>query len=284
MRKISYRTVLLSSIGLLFPMIGAWATDCTPVPDCASLGYTKSESDCSGTTSIKCPFDTSKVFCQKQTTTSTYPCSSGNYITVSNPSAFRNDCSTSQFITIVNSSQFICQATHSTPTQLGSGVKYSSSLGNATLGNATTICNSAYSYAKQTLVAGCCDASGKTTALFPSVRALTPTITTYKVGDTYMKDGIAMGTVVQVDSTGQHGTVAISRGKAASSSEATATCNSLSAGGLLWSLAKCEHYCQLLLSGDGFSTDCGYCSCVGTSDFCYHGTKTNLAVACSAPF
>ena len=107
MRKISYRTVLLSSIGLLFPMIGAWATDCTPVPDCVSLGYTKSASDCSGVTSIKCPFDTSKVFCQKKTTTpTTYPCSSENYITVSSPSAFRNACD-SQFITIVNSSQFI---------------------------------------------------------------------------------------------------------------------------------------------------------------------------------
>lgn len=32
----------------------------------------------------------------------------------------------------------------------------------------------------------------------------TPT-TTYKVGDTYVKDGVALGTVVSVDSTGQHG-------------------------------------------------------------------------------
>ncbi len=281
MRKISYKTVLLSSIGLLFPQMGVWATDCTPVPDCASLGYTKSASDCSGVTSIKCPFDTSKVFCQKKTTIpTTYPCSSGNYITVSSPSAFRNECN-SQFITIVNSSQFICQATHSTPIRLGSSVKYSSSLGDA-----TTICNSAYSYARQTLIVGCCDARGNTISLFPAVRPSTPTTTTYKVGDTYVKDGIAMGTVVQVDSTGQHGTVAISRGKAASSSEANATCNNTSAGGLLWGLAKCKHYCQLTKGGlgNGFTADCGYCSCVGTSDFCYSSTRNNLAVACSAPF
>lgn len=35
---------------------------CTPTPDCASIGYNKSASECpSG--SLKCPWDTSKVFC-----------------------------------------------------------------------------------------------------------------------------------------------------------------------------------------------------------------------------
>lgn len=41
----------------------------------------------------------------------------------------------------------------------------------------------------------------------------TPT-TTYKVGDTYVKDGVAVGTIVKVDSTGQHGTVAFTGGTA----------------------------------------------------------------------
>lgn len=37
--------------------------------DCAGLGYTKSASDCSGVDAIRCPFDTSKYFCVKQTAT-----------------------------------------------------------------------------------------------------------------------------------------------------------------------------------------------------------------------
>ena len=100
-----------------------------------------------------------------------------------------------------------------------------------------------------------------------------------------MKDGVALGKVVEVDSTGKHGTVAISRGKAASSSEANTTCNNTSAGGLLWSLAKCEHYCRLRLGGEGFSANCsGYCSCVGANSYCYSGTRNDLAVVCEAPF
>ena len=34
--------------------------ECTPAPDCASIGYT--ETSCEGA-SLKCPFDTSKLFC-----------------------------------------------------------------------------------------------------------------------------------------------------------------------------------------------------------------------------
>ena len=36
---------------------------CTPAPDCASLGYTKTSADCKGQIMVKCPSDTSKVFC-----------------------------------------------------------------------------------------------------------------------------------------------------------------------------------------------------------------------------
>lgn len=40
------------------------ATDCTPTPDCATLGYTKTESECTGANLVlKCPFDDSKVAC-----------------------------------------------------------------------------------------------------------------------------------------------------------------------------------------------------------------------------
>ncbi len=37
---------------------------CTPAPDCASLGYTKTSADCEGKIAVKCPTDTSKVFCK----------------------------------------------------------------------------------------------------------------------------------------------------------------------------------------------------------------------------
>ena len=36
---------------------------CTPAPDCASLGYNMTAADCEGQIMVKCPTDTSKVFC-----------------------------------------------------------------------------------------------------------------------------------------------------------------------------------------------------------------------------
>ena len=40
---------------------------CTPAPDCASLGYKMTAADCTGQITVKCPTDTSKVFCKKVT-------------------------------------------------------------------------------------------------------------------------------------------------------------------------------------------------------------------------
>lgn len=39
------------------------AQDCVP-NDCEAMGYTKTAASCAGVDFIKCPFDTSKVFCQ----------------------------------------------------------------------------------------------------------------------------------------------------------------------------------------------------------------------------
>lgn len=112
----------------------------------------------------------------------------------------------------------------------------------------------------------------------------TPT-TTYKVGDTYVKDGVALGTVVSVDSTGQHGKLAISRGSTTSTSEASTLCNGMTAGGAIWGLASCPHACQITPGGTFYTSDCGYCSCVGTSDYCYSGSSSgSKGVVCSAPF
>ena len=112
----------------------------------------------------------------------------------------------------------------------------------------------------------------------------TPT-TTYKVGDTYVKDGVALGTVVSVDSTGQHGKLAISRGSTTSTSEASTLCNGMTAGGAIWGLASCPHACQITPGGTFYTSDCGYCSCVGTSDYCYSGSSSgSKGVVCEAPF
>ena len=49
--------------------------ECTPAPDCASIGYT--ETSCE-TTSLKCPFDTSKLKCLPCDSTFRYTCSGDN--------------------------------------------------------------------------------------------------------------------------------------------------------------------------------------------------------------
>ena len=55
--------ILLTALGLIFSSANSFATECTPAPDCASLGYSKTATDCEGLVSIKCPFDTSKMAC-----------------------------------------------------------------------------------------------------------------------------------------------------------------------------------------------------------------------------
>ena len=53
--------------GLTLVTSGAQALECTPTPDCGSLGYTKTEADCQGADVVlKCPTDTSKISCWTQ--------------------------------------------------------------------------------------------------------------------------------------------------------------------------------------------------------------------------
>lgn len=42
---------------------GVAMADCTPSPDCGTLGYNKSASGCNGAPYVRCPFDTTKVVC-----------------------------------------------------------------------------------------------------------------------------------------------------------------------------------------------------------------------------
>ena len=60
------KTSLLIGTALLFSAHAVTAAEnytCATPPTCASLGYDQSASDCAGRKMIKCPFDTSKVFC-----------------------------------------------------------------------------------------------------------------------------------------------------------------------------------------------------------------------------
>ena len=59
--------LLMSAAGLLLAGSGTAYSACTPVLDCASLGYKYSSLECSGS-GVACPFDTSKYFCAEPCT------------------------------------------------------------------------------------------------------------------------------------------------------------------------------------------------------------------------
>lgn len=60
MRKI----FLIAALIMLSSPVMA-AIDCSTTPSCDELGYVYSASDCNGLSPVKCPFDTSKLFCNK---------------------------------------------------------------------------------------------------------------------------------------------------------------------------------------------------------------------------
>lgn len=115
------------------------------------------------------------------------------------------------------------------------------------------------------------------------------TPTSYKIGDTYSVNGVAMGKVVEVDSTGQHGVLAISGGTA-TASQASTNCSSKTAGGLNWGMATGRHACKII--GDTSVGSCDVTSSSGNG-YCFNGsintsnkcTETSLkAYVCEAPF
>ena len=71
---LAYQLTAMTIIGLFsFNAYG----ECTPTPDCASIGYT--ETSCE-TISLKCPFDPTKLYC--------FPCDSAYQYTCSNPNEY----------------------------------------------------------------------------------------------------------------------------------------------------------------------------------------------------
>ena len=63
-------------IGLVIGLVPVSAFgECVPVPDCASIGYT--ETSCEGD-SLKCPFDTTKLYCPPCDSSFRYTCTGDN--------------------------------------------------------------------------------------------------------------------------------------------------------------------------------------------------------------
>ena len=69
MRKENKKYLGVSLSALAFSLsygLTANAQTCVTPPSCETLGYTDSADKCDGDAMIKCPFDTSKVFCRKK--------------------------------------------------------------------------------------------------------------------------------------------------------------------------------------------------------------------------
>ena len=66
MKTLSKKMLLLSLLGLVWVSENSFAA-CQTAPDCATLGYTQSTTDCDTEFPIlKCPFDTNKAVCRKK--------------------------------------------------------------------------------------------------------------------------------------------------------------------------------------------------------------------------
>lgn len=75
MRKLNhYRMLLISGVclfGLSSPITAS--AQCVTPPTCSELGYTKTASECSGHTFLKCPFNTTVGYCDLGTGTTPIP-------------------------------------------------------------------------------------------------------------------------------------------------------------------------------------------------------------------
>lgn len=60
MKKINITLMLFLTTGFLF---GTVSTSAAAVPSCSELGYTKTSTECTGLPIVKCPTDTSQIFC-----------------------------------------------------------------------------------------------------------------------------------------------------------------------------------------------------------------------------
>ena len=66
----AFRLALSCSIimpGLVWTVFDARAQTCAQAPSCSQLGYTKAVAECTGKTTLLCPFDSKQAFCQDET-------------------------------------------------------------------------------------------------------------------------------------------------------------------------------------------------------------------------
>ena len=67
------KNLILASVcfsAMLLNIQNVQAQTCVTPPSCYSLGYTKTVSQCSGKAMLKCPLDTSMVFCDNSSSSS----------------------------------------------------------------------------------------------------------------------------------------------------------------------------------------------------------------------
>ena len=317
--------LLLTTAFSAFP---ANAQTCAVPPTCESLGYDKSADECSGLAQLKCPFDQSKYFCTayrnagegEPIAVGDIAYSDGTYSAVPIPTKIPVG------VVYSTSGQIVALSPYKTNVNPGSGLSATACQSFTTNGkngwtnptleelqsvyanrskvettlatlSATPLGTEKYiydvsSYCPDYLVFDNCSNG----AVLRCVNTLakiagdtTPT-TTYKVGDTYVKDGVAVGTIVKVDSTGQHGTVAFTGGTA-SATEANTICNGKSVAGLNWTLATASSACKLLKGNSAIdecavhtSSGSGWCqSETSLYNFCGDLTRAGSFV-CEAPF
>ena len=107
MRKINYYRMLLGGISLL-GLANAVQAQCVTPPTCSELGYTKTASECSGHTFLKCPFDMSVGYCDLGTSSS----NSGNTTTVTCPTGYLTFAELYPFCNETNTMKMIQHSTN----------------------------------------------------------------------------------------------------------------------------------------------------------------------------
>ena len=305
-----------------FSAFSANAQTCAVPPTCESLGYDKSADECVDKAVLKCPFDENKIFCSNGiadgVAAEDYSGGSGP-----NGSYLVGDilkCKGTPIGYVIEVNNDGSAGRISSLDYENDGEAYGKAGGIAYCKTKTS-CNLTWELTrnKQELANICtakgvsinhtwlqsesnmyftsssCGLSsstvtGKTeifcTASFVSDKSSGGEITTtYNVGDTYVKDGVALGTIVSVDSTGQHGVLALSKGSASNKTEASALCNDMTIGGLNWGLATADQGCKIAPNGDLYTTTCSaWTSCYNNSFSGCYNTEKDYGVVCSAPF
>lgn len=328
--KMTIGVMLLCSTA--FSANPAAAQTCAVPPTCESLGYDKKAEDCEDKAILKCPLDSSKIFCSNGSADGISPTPGYGGGTGPNGSYRVGDLLTCNGKSV----GYVIEVNDTGASGRISSMDYENNKAtfNKTTGNAhckaKNSCNLAWELVRDGSEIGkICQAKGvsidtmwsqseshgyyakmsscissSSTVIYNDVKNPTPifctaafvsdkssggaTQTTYKVGDTYVLNGVPAGKIVELDSTGQHGIVAFSGGTA-SASNANTLCSGKSVAGLNWALATGNHACKIITDAAieqcalHTSSGSGYCASGGFNVYCSDTGKT-APFACEAPF